>query len=238
MRTLTICAIVLVALSAAAFEANKRIDSTRAAAFDSTEPQAQAPGWSRGQQNLAITYDDCVRRMSGALQAEGYNKDPNSAGNFVAGTKAVHTAVIICGPAPESRMLVQIVVASNGDGGARERQCLQAQMERPGSYSGCGGNTGGRSSGSVGYVGCFKDDSYTRDLNGVEWVDDNMTTQKCVNYCQGKGYTYAGTQYSRECWCGNSYGKYGSANNCDMRCSGDPSQTCGGFAANSVYRVR
>lgn len=98
---------------------------------------AQAPGWSRGQQNLAIGYDDCVRRMSAALQNEGYNKDPNSGGNFVAGTKDIHTAVIICSPAPESKILVQIVVASNGPGGGSERQCLQSQMENPGA-SKCG----------------------------------------------------------------------------------------------------
>jgi hypothetical protein len=110
-----------------------------AAVTNPPAPQAQAPGWSRGQQNLALSYDDCVRRMSEALQAEGYNKDGNSGGNFVAGTKAVHTAVIICSPAPEAKMFVQIVVASNGDGGGRERQCLQAEMERPG--SGCGGRT-------------------------------------------------------------------------------------------------
>jgi len=84
--------------------------------------------------------------MSTALQNEGYTKDGNSGGNFVAGTKAIHTAVIICSPAPESRMLVQIVVASNGDGGGRERQCLQAQMDQPGpsrcGYSGGPGPSG------------------------------------------------------------------------------------------------
>ena len=96
---------------------------------------AQAPGWSRGQQNLAISYDECVRRMPAALEAEGYGRDPNSGGNFVAGSKGVHTAVIICSPAPEARMLVQIVVASNGDGGGAERQRLQKQMEQPGSGS-------------------------------------------------------------------------------------------------------
>ena len=73
---------------------------------------AQAPGWSRGQQNLALSYDDCVGRMPVALQNEGYSRDANSGGNFVAGSKAVHTAVIICSPAPDSKMLVQIVVAS------------------------------------------------------------------------------------------------------------------------------
>jgi hypothetical protein len=106
----------------------------------SPDLQAQAPGWSRGQQNLALGYDECVQRMSVALAAEGYSKDSNSGGNFVAGYKAVHTAVIICSPAPEQKMFVQIVVASNGDGGGSERQRLQAQMDRPGfgNSGGCG----------------------------------------------------------------------------------------------------
>ena len=123
-------------------------DSARAAA-NLFAGQSQAPGWSRGQQDLAINYDVCVSRMPTALQAEGYSKDPNSGGNFVAGSKDAHTAVIICSPAPEGRMLVQIVVASNGEGGGSERQCLQAQMERPGSSSGCG-NTGGGGGGLAG----------------------------------------------------------------------------------------
>jgi len=107
---------------------------------DSLDPQGQAPGWSRGQQNLALGYDECVQRMSVALAAEGYSKDSNSGGNFVAGYKAIHTAVIICSPAPEAKMFVQIVVASNGEGGGTERQRLQAQMDRPGSGTsgGCG----------------------------------------------------------------------------------------------------
>lgn len=133
---LSICTMGLVLLGASTFgPASKMVwdDSARAAALpDAPAPEGQAPLWSRGQQNLAISYDECVQRMTAALQTEGYRKDGNSGGNFVAGYKGVHTGVIICSPAPESKMLVQIVVASNGDGGGRERQCLQAQMEQPG----------------------------------------------------------------------------------------------------------
>jgi hypothetical protein len=103
---------------------------------------AQAPGWSRGQQNLAITYDECVRRAPAALQAEGYRRDDSPGGNFAAGIKGVHTAVIICSPAPDAKMLVHVVVASNGDGGGSERQRLQAQMERSGTAGGGGGIAG------------------------------------------------------------------------------------------------
>jgi hypothetical protein len=90
---------------------------------------AQAPAWSRGQQLLSITYEDCVRRATLALQAEGYRID-HAAGNFSVGMKEVHTAVIICNPLPEAKEVVNIVVGSNGDGGGCHRERLQAQMER------------------------------------------------------------------------------------------------------------
>lgn len=78
--------------------------------------QAQAPGWSHGQQNLAVTYDECVRRAPMALRAEGYRID-YAAGAFAVGIKNVHTAVVMCNQAPEGKTWVNIVVASNGEGG-------------------------------------------------------------------------------------------------------------------------
>ena len=69
--------------------------------------------------------------MPAALQAEGYRID-NVSGDFAVGIKNVHTAVVICSPAPDAKMLVHVVVASNGEGGGSERQRLQAQMDRPG----------------------------------------------------------------------------------------------------------
>lgn len=103
---------------------------------------ASAPGWSRGQQNLPLGYEECVRRLSPALQAEGYRVD-NASGDFAVGIKDPHTAVVICSPLSASNTLVHIVVASNGDRGGRERQCLQAQMEKPGKYNECGSSSGG-----------------------------------------------------------------------------------------------
>jgi len=110
-------------------------------AFSTSSLAQQAPGWSRGQQSLALSYGDCVRRAPAALQAEGYRVD-YAAGDFAVGVKQVHTAIVICSPAPDGKMLVHIVVASNGEGGGNERQCLQAQMEQPGA-SRCGGSATG-----------------------------------------------------------------------------------------------
>lgn len=112
-------------------------------AASATLSLAQAPGWSRGQQLLLINYDECVRRAPLALQAERYRID-YSAGAFSVGIREVHTAVIMCNAAPEAKTWVNIVVASNGDGGGEQRQRLQAQMERPGSASGGGCGLGVR----------------------------------------------------------------------------------------------
>ena len=44
-------------------------------------------------------------------------------------------------------------------------------------------------------------------------------------------------QFDMACWCGNMYGRYGPASNCDMPCNGNSSQICGGSMANSVMQV-
>jgi hypothetical protein len=98
---------------------------------------AQAPGWSRGQQLLSISNDVCVSRASQVLQLEGYRID-YAAGNFAVGIKDVHTAVVMCNSLEHDKTYVNIVVASNGEGGGLQRQRLQAQMENPGSLSGAG----------------------------------------------------------------------------------------------------
>lgn len=93
-----------------------------------------------------------------------------------------------------------------------------------------------------GYVGCFRDQGNAfgkegRDLNGARWDDGSMTNSRCVSFCAGQGFAYAATQYSTACFCGNSYGRSGSASNCDMACGGNKSQKCGGSWANSVWRT-
>ncbi len=45
--------------------------------------------------------------------------------------------------------------------------------------------------------------------------------------------------HSRECYCDNSYGVYGIGNltDCNMPCSGNNQQICGGRWRNSIYRI-
>ena len=89
---------------------------------------------------------------------------------------------------------------------------------------------------ATGSLGCFKDDS-KRDLDGHNFYDRNMTTELCVSTCRTKGFSHAGTQYASYCFCGNKFGKFGAADNCNAKCTGNRDETCGGTWANSVYKV-
>ena len=56
----------------------------------------------------------------------------------------------------------------------------------------------------------------------------------------GGGYKYFGVQYGGSgCFCGNRFGSQGRAPDtaCNMSCSGDRNETCGGSSLNSVWRV-
>ena len=63
-----------------------------------------------------------------------------------------------------------------------------------------------------------------------------MSNIYCVlHYLQG--YSYAGVQSSSYCFCGNSYGKYGSSAACSKQCAGDANQICGGHWSNTIMRL-
>ncbi len=88
------------------------------------------------------------------------------------------------------------------------------------------------------YLGCYKD-ANDRDLRDKFWDDNHMTPQRCLQSCTDAGYAYAGVQYGNQCFCGNSYGRYGrlAEGSCDMRCAGDSGLTCGGTWANTLYKT-
>ncbi|KAH9023807.1 WSC domain-containing protein [Lactarius hengduanensis] len=96
-------------------------------------------------------------------------------------------------------------------------------------------------------LGCYNDSVSARALQ--ERVEaGNTTVESCVAACQAQGFTLAGLEFGRECWCGpelqhgsrnsgNDNGLDGSnsnhridpnALNCDMGCQGAPTESCGG----------
>ncbi len=88
------------------------------------------------------------------------------------------------------------------------------------------------------YYGCYSDNS-NRVLTGMEFVNLNhkVDNTDCTEACNAAGFSFAGTEYGGQCFCGNSLN--GSSkedeSTCNMPCEGDATQTCGGGWRLSVY---
>lgn len=88
-------------------------------------------------------------------------------------------------------------------------------------------------------LGCFKDDKTLRALSGYYHVfKENNTPERCAYMCLQSGFPYAGTEYSMECFCGMEeplQTKRLPDSSCNMKCSGNPKQTCGGYLTINIY---
>lgn len=65
------------------------------------------------------------------------------------------------------------------------------------------------------------------------------TIETCTAACYSAGYSLAGVEYSAECWCGNLIGAGGvpaPASDCNMLCSGNNLESCGGPNRLNVYQ--
>jgi len=88
-------------------------------------------------------------------------------------------------------------------------------------------------------LGCAVDSSdriltgYTKD--GVK----NLTIDDCLSLCEDKGYSFAGVEFGVECYCGHSVPTtitY-SDSACNVACSGDSTEICGGGWALDLYEL-
>ncbi|RDA92642.1 hypothetical protein CP533_1469 [Ophiocordyceps camponoti-saundersi (nom. inval.)] len=86
--------------------------------------------------------------------------------------------------------------------------------------------------------GCWVDGVHGRILRQQVPDDPKMTLQSCIKTCVGLGYTIAGTEYSRQCFCGNQIVNGGtrakSESECNAACGGDKRQKCGGPGRMSI----
>lgn len=98
------------------------------------------------------------------------------------------------------------------------------------------------------YVGCYKDGGNGKrdlptnagDLTGGTGKNTDgpaACAQECRTKLGGRMPKYIGLQDGDNCFCGNSYGQFGNATNCNMSCPAPNTQKvmCGGADANSVY---
>jgi hypothetical protein len=82
------------------------------------------------------------------------------------------------------------------------------------------------------YLGCFTDKA-DRDLTFSAAAVTSVNIASCSAACSG--YKYMGLQDGSQCFCGNTYAKYGESNACGMTCNGDGNLVCGGVWANSIF---
>lgn len=66
---------------------------------------------------------------------------------------------------------------------------------------------------------------------------NTMTVEWCLDFC--KDYKYAGVQYGAECYCGNVLLKMTLLpdGDCNMKCSGDETQFCGGHSKLNIFTI-
>ncbi|KAL2257208.1 hypothetical protein VTK26DRAFT_514 [Humicola hyalothermophila] len=88
------------------------------------------------------------------------------------------------------------------------------------------------------FVGCQTEATDSRALTGDTYADDSMTLESCADFCSG--FIYFGTEYGRECYCGDSLNA-GSVPaplaECNMVCAGDPYEYCGAGNRLELYRL-
>ncbi|KAF4423475.1 WSC domain-containing protein [Colletotrichum fructicola] len=90
-------------------------------------------------------------------------------------------------------------------------------------------------------LGCYNDNIPGRILayrTGVAAGDSLMSVLQCTTACKTAGFSYAGVQYSSECYCDNqilSTAASGQAG-CNMLCSGNSTEYCGGGNFINVYK--
>jgi len=90
----------------------------------------------------------------------------------------------------------------------------------------------------VSNLGCFKDNFSKRILQGhMVKLKYSNSPQACLAACMDAGFSFSGTQYGVECFCGNSSPDKElllDASKCSMICPGKKDSTCGGYLAMQV----
>lgn len=85
------------------------------------------------------------------------------------------------------------------------------------------------------YTGCFNDDVNQRVLTASFSQSDSLTYAACADTC--KAYEYFGVEYGSQCFCGTLPSDTPDApdSDCNIRCTGNSSQTCGGASRLTVF---
>eukprot|EP01064_Diplonema_japonicum_P039206 TRINITY_DN977_c0_g5_i1.p1 TRINITY_DN977_c0_g5~~TRINITY_DN977_c0_g5_i1.p1 ORF type:complete len:2288 (+),score=451.00 TRINITY_DN977_c0_g5_i1:87-6950(+) len=88
-------------------------------------------------------------------------------------------------------------------------------------------------------MGCYKDSGSNRRLPVLAWDHDDTTQEACIESCRHNNYAFAGLQFGRQCFCGNtlSTSTRTADSECNTPCSGMTSENCGGPLRNWVINL-
>lgn len=88
-------------------------------------------------------------------------------------------------------------------------------------------------------AGCYAEPADgTRAMDRSRTATDQMTPAACFNICGLSGWPYAGLEYGDECWCDDDVSTEAmltDPSRCNMKCSGDATQICGGDRVFNMY---
>lgn len=92
-------------------------------------------------------------------------------------------------------------------------------------------------------MGCYKDATIRtrRALQGAFFSDINrMTIERCLLHCNSKSFPFAGMEFSSECFCGHAVtaSRAPEKGLCNMTCSGNRAEICGGAPYISIYQIK
>ena len=211
-------------------------------------------------------YHDRFNLIKATLQMGGTNRPPVARGDSAVteAGKAVMIAVLANDSDPDGDALTVAAATNPPKGTATISTDKKSISYRPDTgYSGSDSfgytvsdGRGGTAQGTVAltvtkaddpapvYLGCYKDvnggdlSNPDHDLDGFAFVSTAMTVNLCVTTCADRDFAYAGARNGQWCFCGNEYGRYGTATNCTTSCAGNTAQKCGGYGANSVYGLK
>lgn len=90
-------------------------------------------------------------------------------------------------------------------------------------------------------LGCYTDNVNERALPNQVSPSGSFTVESCQAACLAAGYILAGVEYGSQCFCNMQVVNGGApapdgSTGCNMQCSGNSAETCGGSNRLNVYQ--
>ena len=84
---------------------------------------------------------------------------------------------------------------------------------------------------------CFKDNQSRWLHRSNHFSDDRLTVESCIEFCTRNYSLYSSVKNGRECFCDGNFADAHMipVSECNVKCVGDQTQTCGGNWTRNVF---